>query len=122
MAEAAQLEAPAQAHAYVEGALKWLIALAVILCTILEVLDSSIVNVALPHMQGSFSASKSSLLASRGAHGYKAPFFSTEFVRDHAETKKNLKIMDSVGTDVQFLSPRPYQLMHGETPAAMVEP
>src|ERR1700674_4062838 len=57
MAEAAQLEAPAQAHAYVEGALKWLIALAVILCTILEVLDSSIVNVALPHMQGSFSAS-----------------------------------------------------------------
>ena len=58
MAEAAAtIEAPAQAHAYVEGALKWLIALAVILCTILEVLDSSIVNVALPHMQGSFSAS-----------------------------------------------------------------
>src|SRR6516164_2861089 len=58
MAEAAaSIEAPAQAHAYVEGALKWLIALAVILCTILEVLDSSIVNVALPHMQGSFSAS-----------------------------------------------------------------
>ena len=54
---AATIEAPAQAHAYVEGALKWLIALAVILCTILEVLDSSIVNVALPHMQGSFSAS-----------------------------------------------------------------
>ena len=58
MAEAAAtIEAPAQAHVYVEGALKWLIALAVILCTILEVLDSSIVNVALPHMQGSFSAS-----------------------------------------------------------------
>jgi hypothetical protein len=36
MAEAAAtIEAPAQAHAYVEGALKWLIALAVILCTIL---------------------------------------------------------------------------------------
>src|SRR5579885_829241 len=57
MAQAATLEAPEQAHAYIEGALKWLIALAVILCTILEVLDSSIVNVALPHMQGSFSAS-----------------------------------------------------------------
>ena len=58
MAEAAAtIETPAQAHVYVEGALKWLIALAVILCTILEVLDSSIVNVALPHMQGSFSAS-----------------------------------------------------------------
>ncbi len=57
MAEAAAVQAPAQASAYTEGALKWLIALSVILCTILEVLDSSIVNVALPHMQGSFSAS-----------------------------------------------------------------
>jgi MFS transporter, DHA2 family, multidrug resistance protein len=36
---------------------KWLIALAVMLGTILEILDSSIVNVSLPHMQGSFSAS-----------------------------------------------------------------
>src|SRR5271156_3510611 len=58
MAGAATIEAVAeQPHAYIEGALKWLIAVAVILCTILEVLDSSIVNVALPHMQGSFSAS-----------------------------------------------------------------
>src|SRR5271154_6256045 len=40
-----------------DAARKWIIAVAVILCTILEVLDSSIVNVALPHMQGSFSAS-----------------------------------------------------------------
>jgi hypothetical protein len=45
----------AQAHA-AEAARKWIIAASVILCTILEVLDSSIVNVALPHMQGSFSA------------------------------------------------------------------
>jgi DHA2 family multidrug resistance protein len=36
---------------------KWLVALAVMLGTTLEVLDSSIVNVALPHLQGSFSAS-----------------------------------------------------------------
>jgi len=36
---------------------KWLVALAVMLGTALEVLDNSIVNVALPHMQGSFSAS-----------------------------------------------------------------
>jgi DHA2 family multidrug resistance protein len=35
---------------------KWLIALAVMLGTFLEVLDTSIVNVALPHLQGSFSA------------------------------------------------------------------
>ena len=43
-------ERPVAAH-------KWLIALAVMLGTVLEVLDTSIVNVALPHMQGSFSAS-----------------------------------------------------------------
>ncbi len=36
---------------------KWLVALAVMLGTALEVLDTSIVNVSLPHMQGSFSAS-----------------------------------------------------------------
>jgi DHA2 family multidrug resistance protein len=43
-------ERPAAAH-------KWLIALAVMLGTAVEVLDTSIVNVSLPHMQGSFSAS-----------------------------------------------------------------
>src|SRR5580658_4872661 len=36
---------------------KWLIAVAVMLGTTLEVLDSSIVNVSLPHLQGAFSAS-----------------------------------------------------------------
>src|SRR5437763_13894208 len=35
---------------------KWWIAFAVMLGPIVEVLDSSIVNVSLPHMQGSFSA------------------------------------------------------------------
>jgi MFS transporter, DHA2 family, multidrug resistance protein len=53
---AAALEQQPIAHAG-QAARKWIIAIAVILCTILEVLDSSIVNVALPHMQGSFSAS-----------------------------------------------------------------
>jgi MFS transporter, DHA2 family, multidrug resistance protein len=36
---------------------KWFIALAVMLGTTLEVLDSSIINVALPHLQGAFCAS-----------------------------------------------------------------
>jgi DHA2 family multidrug resistance protein len=36
---------------------KWLITIAVMLGATLEVLDTSIVNVSLPHMQGSFSAS-----------------------------------------------------------------
>ena len=36
---------------------KWLIAIAVVLAAALEVLDTTIINVSLPHMQGSFSAS-----------------------------------------------------------------
>ena len=36
---------------------RWIIALSIMLGTILEILDSTIVNVSLPHMQGSFSAS-----------------------------------------------------------------
>src|ERR1700693_2965313 len=44
-------------HREAGAAQKWLIALAVMLGTTLEVLDTSIVNVALPHMQGTFSAS-----------------------------------------------------------------
>ena len=47
---AAQLEPSPPSH-------KWLVAIAVMLGTTLEVLDTSIVNVSLPHMQGSFSAS-----------------------------------------------------------------
>jgi len=39
------------------GTEKWFIAVSVMLGTILEVLDTSIVNVSLPHMQGAFSAS-----------------------------------------------------------------
>ncbi|MBV8055607.1 MAG: DHA2 family efflux MFS transporter permease subunit [Deltaproteobacteria bacterium] len=53
MAAASQLQSGA---APATSAHKWLVALAVMLGTTLEVLDSSIVNVALPHMQGAFSA------------------------------------------------------------------
>jgi DHA2 family multidrug resistance protein len=50
-------ENAALAAAHHTSSHKWLIALAVMLGTTLEVLDTSIVNVALPHMQGAFSAS-----------------------------------------------------------------
>src|SRR5579863_10739885 len=53
---AAGSTAPTSAHAEAP-AHKWLIALAVMLGATLEVLDGSIINVSLPHMQGSFSAS-----------------------------------------------------------------
>jgi DHA2 family multidrug resistance protein len=52
----AELNAPASATR-AEHTHKWLIAFAVLLGATLEVLDTSIVNVCLPHMQGSFSAS-----------------------------------------------------------------
>ncbi len=48
---------PAEPHLETGATQKWLIAIAVMLGTTLEVLDTSIVNVSLPHMQGTFSAS-----------------------------------------------------------------
>jgi DHA2 family multidrug resistance protein len=39
------------------AARKWAITCSVMLVTVMQVLDTSITNVALPHMQGSFSAS-----------------------------------------------------------------
>src|ERR1700752_4558126 len=52
MAAAAQT----QGNAPAASAHRWLVALAVMLGPTLEVLDTSIVNVALPHMQGASSA------------------------------------------------------------------
>src|SRR5581483_11979224 len=64
---------------------------------------------------------KSVQMSARGAHGFAPKRFTDDYVRDHADTKRNLRIMDSVGTDMQFLSPRPFQLMHAERPLKMVE-
>src|SRR5580693_5822573 len=57
MATAPKLTSPLREQAQRVESHKWLVALAVMLGATLEVLDTSIVNVALPHMQGSFSAS-----------------------------------------------------------------
>lgn len=37
-----------------------------------------------------------------------------------AAAANNVKIMDSVGTDVQFISPRPFQLNHSAKPSRIV--
>src|SRR5262249_40159577 len=47
----------AMSEAPVGSAHKWAITFSVMLVTVMQVLDTSITNVALPHMQGSFSAS-----------------------------------------------------------------
>ena len=64
-------------------------------------------------------AYKSGLLSSRSYHGKGNPNVSDE--RLAASTKRGLEIMDSVGTDMQFLSPRPFQLMHSEKPTRIVD-
>jgi 4-oxalmesaconate hydratase len=63
-------------------------------------------------------AYKAGLLSSRGYHGKGNPGISDE--RLEQATQRGIKIMDSVGTDMQFLSPRPFQLMHSEKPASIV--
>src|ERR687884_134507 len=64
-------------------------------------------------------AYKAGLLASRGAHGKGAPNVSEEAMA--AQVKNHLENnLDKVGTDVQFLSPRPFQLMHSEKPERIV--
>lgn len=56
------------------------------------------------------------LVASR-ANPYLMPKLTDEAVR--AAASVILDIMDNVGTDVQFLSPRPYMQMHSVKPAAV---
>jgi 4-oxalmesaconate hydratase len=63
-------------------------------------------------------AYKSLLLASRGYHGKGSPGISDE--RMHAALKTHLDLLKQVGTDVQVISPRPFQLMHAEKPEKIV--
>jgi 4-oxalmesaconate hydratase len=67
----------------------------------------------------SLYAYKAGLLASKGAHGKGNPGLTEEGM---ANTVKNhlANNLDKVGTDVQFLSPRPFQLMHSEKPEKIV--
>jgi predicted TIM-barrel fold metal-dependent hydrolase len=64
-------------------------------------------------------AYKAGLLASKGAHGKGNPNIPEEAM---ANAVKNhlANNLDKVGTDVQFLSPRPFQLMHSERPEKIV--
>jgi 4-oxalmesaconate hydratase len=61
---------------------------------------------------------RSVLLASRGYHGKGSPGISDD--RLHQGVRRHLDLLKGVGTDVQFLSPRPFQLMHSEQPESIV--
>jgi predicted TIM-barrel fold metal-dependent hydrolase len=63
-------------------------------------------------------AYRSILLASRGYHGKGNPGISDERMRQGVQ--RHLDLLKGVGTQVQFISPRPFQLMHSEEPPAIV--
>jgi len=76
----------------------------------------------------SFYAWKAGLLAHRGAHGGKPPVISDDELRESYLSPHpsfgNISHMEHVtgaGIDLQLLSPRPYQAMHSEQPAKIVE-
>ena len=64
-------------------------------------------------------AYRANLLANGGFH------FGSPKVRDDelaACAAQNVRALDEVETDIQLLSPRPYQMGHSMTPAKLVEP
>jgi predicted TIM-barrel fold metal-dependent hydrolase len=73
-------------------------------------------------------AYKSELLASRGSHGKGRLSFTDEQIREALEAPmppfgglSHLDHLDAVGIDLQLTSPRPFQSMHSEQPAKIVE-
>ncbi|MGY1841363.1 MULTISPECIES: amidohydrolase family protein [unclassified Modestobacter] len=64
-----------------------------------------------------FYAHRAQLLGSGGYHQDEAKI-SDEALAESAGA--NVRIMDGVGTDVQFISPRPFQQMHSAKPADVV--
>ena len=49
--------AEASGHPDLSAARKWLLTVSVMVVAVMQVIDTSVTNVALPHMQGSLSAS-----------------------------------------------------------------
>ena len=71
---------------------------------------------------------KASLVSHRGAHGRGGLKFSDDEIRAAVEKKRfeggdrsHMAFLDEVGTHVQCVSPRPFQMMHSEKPAKIVQ-
>jgi predicted TIM-barrel fold metal-dependent hydrolase len=62
---------------------------------------------------------KSGLLAARGAHGKGSTAASEDSMRGAVQSHI-ANVLDKVGTDMQVISPRPFQLMHSEKPERLV--
>ena len=70
-------------------------------------------------------AYKAGLLSHRGAHGRGKVNVSDDEIRAAANKVEmapvgHLDLLDRVGTDMQLLSPRPFQMMHSEKPERLV--
>jgi predicted TIM-barrel fold metal-dependent hydrolase len=71
-------------------------------------------------------AYQASLLASRGAHGRGKVQISDEKLANavwgsrQGEPKTHIALLDEVGTDIQFVSPRPFHMMHSAKPERIV--
>jgi predicted TIM-barrel fold metal-dependent hydrolase len=63
-------------------------------------------------------AYRSLLLAGRGVHGRSGIRLPKDKVLGAAE--RHVALLDAVGTDVQLISPRPFQLMHSQEPTDIV--
>jgi predicted TIM-barrel fold metal-dependent hydrolase len=64
-------------------------------------------------------AHRAALQSSNGYHASADPKITDERLR--ASGEQCLALMDEVGTDIQFLSPRPYQLGHSDDSAKVVD-
>jgi len=70
-------------------------------------------------------AYKASLLSHRGEHGRRIDDISDEEILRYANKKEmapcgHLDMLDRVGTDLQLLSPRPFQMGHAMKPSKLV--
>ncbi len=71
-------------------------------------------------------AYKATLLAARGSHGRGRVVVSDDQIREAVEKKpfgplSHMDYLDKLGTDLQAISPRPFQMMHSEKPARIVQ-
>lgn len=73
-------------------------------------------------------AYKAGLLAHRGAHGRGGAGISDDRLRSalHEQSrnfggKSHMEHLDEAGIDLQLISPRPYQMMHSESPGYLVQ-
>ena len=68
---------------------------------------------------------KANLLSHLGAHGKRMPEISDEEILKAANAKEmapygHVDMLNHVGTDMQMLSPRPFQMMHSAKPGKLV--